>query len=120
VLGRRFGLQGGTQYNLAAVKSQVDYIKERVPGAEVFIHPHTGEAGALGAAFETLRVIKRRGHSTFIGLDAAIALEFTTKNDDETTRPFCPNECRRTFIAPKRPHGTTPRYTPRFSSEKRP
>ena len=26
-------LQGGTQYNLAAVKAQVDYIKERVPGA---------------------------------------------------------------------------------------
>jgi hypothetical protein len=60
-LGTRYVLQGGTQYNLAAVKAQVDYIKERVPGAEVFVHPHTGEAGALGAAFETLRVVKRRG-----------------------------------------------------------
>ena len=30
-LGRKFVLQGGTQYNLAAVKAQVDYIKERVP-----------------------------------------------------------------------------------------
>lgn len=117
-LGRRFVLQGGTQYNLAAVKSQVDYIKERVPGAEVFIHPHTGEAGALGAAFETLRVIKRRGHSTFIGLDAAIALEFTTKNDDETTCHFCPNECRRTFIDAKRPDGSMARYISGFSCEK--
>ena len=60
-LGTRFVLQGGTQYNLAAVKAQVDYIKERVPGAEVFVHPHTGEAGAIGAAMETLRVVKRRG-----------------------------------------------------------
>jgi activator of 2-hydroxyglutaryl-CoA dehydratase len=45
-LGTRYVLQGGTQYNLAAVKAQVDYIKERVPGAQVFVHPHTGEAGA--------------------------------------------------------------------------
>ena len=29
-----------------------------------------GEAGAIGAAFETLRVVKRRGTTTFIGLDA--------------------------------------------------
>ena len=46
-------LQGGTQHNLAAVKAQVDYIKDRVPGAEVYVHPHTGEAGAIGAAMET-------------------------------------------------------------------
>ena len=51
-LGKTFVLQGGTQYNLAAVKAQVDYIKERVPSAEVFVHPHTGEAGAIGAAEE--------------------------------------------------------------------
>jgi activator of 2-hydroxyglutaryl-CoA dehydratase len=72
-LGRKFVLQGGTQYNLAAVKAQVDYIKQRVPDGEVFVHPHTGEAGAIGAAFETLRIVKRRGRSTFIGMDAAIA-----------------------------------------------
>ncbi|WP_437731389.1 BadF/BadG/BcrA/BcrD ATPase family protein [Sorangium sp. So ce1335] len=117
-LGTRYVLQGGTQYNLAAVKAQVDYIKERVPGAEVFVHPHTGEAGALGAAFETLRVVKRRGQSTFIGIDAAIALEYTTKNDEETVCHFCPNECKRTFIDAKRPDGTTSRYISGFSCEK--
>ncbi|KYG10965.1 CoA activase [Sorangium cellulosum] len=117
-LGTRYVLQGGTQYNLAAVKAQVDYIKERVPGAEVFVHPHTGEAGALGAAFETLRVVKRRGRSTFIGIDAAIALEYTTKNDEETVCHFCPNECKRTFIDAKRPDGTTSRYISGFSCEK--
>ncbi|WP_437659737.1 BadF/BadG/BcrA/BcrD ATPase family protein [Sorangium sp. So ce1182] len=117
-LGTRYVLQGGTQYNLAAVKAQVDYIKERVPGAEVFVHPHTGEAGALGAAFETLRVVKRRGRSTFIGIDAAIALEYTTKNDEETVCHFCPNECKRTFIDARRPDGTTSRYISGFSCEK--
>ncbi len=40
-LGKKFVLQGGTQHNLAALKAQVDYIKARVPGAEVFVHPHT-------------------------------------------------------------------------------
>jgi predicted nucleotide-binding protein (sugar kinase/HSP70/actin superfamily) len=117
-LGRRFVLQGGTQYNLAAVKAQVDYIKERVPEAEVFVHPHTGEAGAIGAAFETLRVVKRRGASTFIGIDAAIALEYETKNDESTVCHFCPNECKRTFIDTSRPDGSTARYIAGFSCEK--
>ena len=117
-LGTRYVLQGGTQYNLAAVKAQVDYIKERVPGAEVFVHPHTGEAGALGAAFETLRVVKRRGASTFIGLDAAIDLEYTTKNDEATVCHFCPNECKRTFIDARRPDGSQSRYISGFSCEK--
>jgi activator of 2-hydroxyglutaryl-CoA dehydratase/predicted nucleotide-binding protein (sugar kinase/HSP70/actin superfamily) len=117
-LGRKFVLQGGTQYNLAAVKAQVDYIKQRVPDAEVYVHPHTGEAGAIGAAMETLRVVKRRGHSTFIGLDGAIDLEFSTRTDDETTCHFCPNECKRTFIDAKRPDGSTARYISGFSCEK--
>ena len=63
-LGKKFVLQGGTQHNLAALKAQVDYIKARVPGAEVFVHPHTGEAGAIGAAMETRRVVMRKGFST--------------------------------------------------------
>src|SRR4029078_7154033 len=57
-LGRKFVLQGGTQHNLAALKAQVDYIKDRVPGAEVYVHPHTGEAGAIGAAMEARRVVQ--------------------------------------------------------------
>src|SRR3984957_12954469 len=117
-LGTKFVLQGGTQYNLAAVKAQVDYIKERVPGAEVFVHPHTGEAGAIGAAMETLRVVKRKGKSTFIGIDASIDLEYNSKNDEETVCHFCPNECKRTFIDTRRPEGATSRYIAGFSCEK--
>jgi activator of 2-hydroxyglutaryl-CoA dehydratase len=91
-LGTKFVLQGGTQYNLAAVKAQVDYIKQRVPDAQVFVHPHTGEAGAIGAAIETLRRYKRSGVTRFIGVDAALNLDYKTKNDEETVCHFCPNE----------------------------
>ncbi|HET9930153.1 MAG TPA: acyl-CoA dehydratase activase-related protein, partial [Polyangiaceae bacterium] len=117
-LGRKFVLQGGTQYNLAAVKAQVDYIKERVPGAEVFVHPHTGEAGAIGAAIETLRRYKRTGKTRFIGIDATLDLSYTATTDESTTCHFCPNECKRTFIDTQRPDGSTTRYISGFSCEK--
>ncbi|HKX12336.1 MAG TPA: acyl-CoA dehydratase activase-related protein, partial [bacterium] len=117
-LGKRFVLQGGTQYNLAAVKAQVDYIKERVPNAEVLVHPHTGEAGAIGAAMETRRVVQRRGYSSFIGLDAAIGLQFISRNDESTVCHFCPNNCSRTFIDTVTPTGDTSRYISGFSCEK--
>ncbi len=117
-LGKKFVIQGGTQYNLAAVKAQVDYIKERVPGAEVYVHPHTGEAGAIGAAMETLRVVTRRGSSTFIGMDQAIDLQYTSVNDESTRCHFCPNECARTFIDTVTPDGGTSRYISGFSCEK--
>ena len=117
-LGTRFVLQGGTQHNLAAVKAQVDYIRERVPGAEVYVHPHAGEAGAIGAAMEALRVVKRNGETTFVGLDAAIDLEYTTRNDETTRCGFCANECSRTFIDTATPSGATSRYISGFSCEK--
>ena len=117
-LGTRYVLQGGTQHNLAAVKAQVDYITERVPGAQVFVHPHTGEAGAIGAAMETLRVVKRRGYSTFIGLDSTINLVYTSTNDESTQCHFCPNNCSRTFIDTRTPDGNTSRYISGFSCEK--
>jgi predicted CoA-substrate-specific enzyme activase len=117
-LGRKFVIQGGTQYNLAAVKAQVDYIKERVPDAEVYVHPHTGEAGAIGAAMETLRVVQRKGQSTFIGMQAGINIEYTSRNDESTRCHFCPNDCARTFIDTKTPEGETARYISGFSCEK--
>ena len=117
-LGRRFVLQGGTQYNLAAVKAQVDYIEERVPGAEVLVHPHTGEAGAIGAAIETLRRHRRDGETRFIGIDSALDLAYETRNDDSTVCHFCPNECKRTFIDAARPDGSMARTITGFSCEK--
>ena len=118
-LGTKYVLQGGTQYNLAAVKAQVDYIKERVPGAEVYVHPHCGEAGAIGAAFETLRVVRRRGYSTFIGIDSAIDIEFTSINDETTRCHFCPNLCARTFIDTRDARRATPPATSAASPARR-
>lgn len=117
-LGQFFVLQGGTQKNMAAVKAQVDYISERVPDAVVKVHPHTGEAGALGAAFEAMRVVQRRGSSTFIGLEEAIALAYTTRNDEETRCTFCANNCSRTFVDAKVSETETVRYISGFSCEK--
>jgi activator of 2-hydroxyglutaryl-CoA dehydratase/predicted nucleotide-binding protein (sugar kinase/HSP70/actin superfamily) len=117
-LGRVFVLQGGTQKNLAALKAQVDYIEKRVPNAEVYLHPHCGEAGAIGAAFEALRVTRRRGKTTFVGLDQAIQIEYVSLNNEETRCNFCPNNCSRTFIDTKTLDGKTARYISGFSCEK--
>ena len=116
-LGRVFVLQGGTQHNLAAVKAQHDYIVQRVPGAVVHVHPHCGEAGAIGAALEARRVVGRRGHSRFVGLDAAIGLAYTSRNDEGTVCHFCANACKRTFIDAATPQGRTSRYIAGFSCE---
>jgi activator of 2-hydroxyglutaryl-CoA dehydratase/predicted nucleotide-binding protein (sugar kinase/HSP70/actin superfamily) len=116
--GRVFVLQGGTQRNLAAVKAQVDYIAARVPDAKIVVHPHCGEAGAIGAAMETRRVVRRKGHTSFIGMQSAIDLTYTSVNDDSTVCHFCPNECSRTFIDTVTPEGATSRYISGFSCEK--
>ena len=117
-LGRVFVLQGGTQKNVAALKAQVDYIEKRVPNAEVYLHPHCGEAGAIGAAFEALRVTKRRGKTTFVGLDQAIDISYVSINDETTRCNFCPNNCSRTFIDTETLDGNKARYISGFSCEK--
>ena len=63
-------------------------------------------------------MVMRRGYSTFIGIDAAINLEFKAVNDEETRCHFCPNNCARTFIDTKTPDGRTSRYISGFSCEK--
>ncbi|HVC64356.1 MAG TPA: BadF/BadG/BcrA/BcrD ATPase family protein, partial [Candidatus Dormibacteraeota bacterium] len=45
-VGRKFVLQGGTHRNMAVVKAQVDFIRGKVPEADVVLHPYSGEAGA--------------------------------------------------------------------------
>ena len=36
------------------MKTQVDFIRSKVPDAEVVVHPYSGEAGAIGAALVSL------------------------------------------------------------------
>jgi len=101
-IGRRFLLQGGTQYNLAAVKAQVDFIESRFKGKdfkpEVIVHEHCGEAGAIGAALEAGRLHDHGRQTTFIGLDAIREISYTTTRNEATRCYFCKNKCLRTFI----------------------
>ena len=102
-LGSRFVLQGGTQHNLAAVKAQVDFIQERFKAkglaADVIVHKHCGESGAIGAALEVRRMHQQLGHQTqWIGIDKVETIGFTQKRDESTRCYFCKNKCLRTFI----------------------
>ncbi len=101
-IGRRFLLQGGTQYNLAAVKAQVDFIESRFKGKEVqpdvIVHEHCGEAGAIGAALEAGRLWDNGRQTTFIGLEATAKIAYKTTRNESTRCYFCKNKCLRTFI----------------------
>lgn len=102
-LGSRFVLQGGTQRNMAAVKSQVDFIQERFTSkglkADVIVHKHCGESGAIGAALEARRQHQKLGHQTqWIGLSKVPGIDYSQKRDESTRCYFCKNKCLRTFI----------------------
>jgi activator of 2-hydroxyglutaryl-CoA dehydratase/predicted nucleotide-binding protein (sugar kinase/HSP70/actin superfamily) len=101
-LGSRFILQGGTQKNLAAVKSEVDFIRSHFHGvdheAEVIVHEHCGESGAIGAGVEAVRLYKNGHCTTFIGLDAVQNIGYRTTRNEDTRCYFCKNNCLRTFI----------------------
>jgi len=102
-LGTKFVLQGGTQHNLAAVKSQVDFIESRFVGTgvepEVIVHQHCGESGAIGCALEAHRLWSEQGLETsFIGFEKVRRIEYRTTRNEETRCYFCKNKCLRTFI----------------------
>ena len=101
-LGSKFILQGGTQKNLAAVKSEVDFIHSHFHGAgqdpEVIVHEHCGESGAIGAGVEAIRIYKNGHRTTFIGIEAVEKIGYKTTRSEETRCYFCKNNCLRTFI----------------------
>ena len=107
--GTNFVLQGGTQHNLAAVKSQYDFIMSKVPNAKIRVHEFCGESGAIGAALEAIRVAAEKD-SSFIGLKSAENLEFTTTREESTRCNFCKNNCLRTFIDTETPTGDSRRF----------
>jgi predicted CoA-substrate-specific enzyme activase len=96
-VGHKFVLQGGTHKNLAVVKAQVDFITSKVPDAEVVIHPHSGEAGAIGAAL-ALDPSWRDSRSRFRGFDAIAVLTYRSTTSEQTACRWCAVNCRRTFI----------------------
>jgi activator of 2-hydroxyglutaryl-CoA dehydratase/predicted nucleotide-binding protein (sugar kinase/HSP70/actin superfamily) len=100
-LGSRFLLQGGTQYNLAAVKTQIDFIESRFKGGappSIIVHEHCGEAGAIGAGLEAGRLWDNGRKTTFIGLEEVQRLSYMTTREEATRCHFCKNDCLRTFI----------------------
>jgi len=100
-LGTTFLLQGGTQYNLAAVKAQVDFIETRFKGEtkpRVIVHEHCGESGAIGAGIESVRLWENGHVSSFIGLGATQRISYETHRSEDTRCYFCKNKCLRTFI----------------------
>ena len=103
--GRKFVLQGGTHRNLAVVKAQVDFIRAKVPDAEIVVHPYSGEAGAIGAALCAGDWLKSGSTTRFRGYDAIEALEYTSTTNEHTTCNWCPVSCKRTFIDVRLPDG---------------
>jgi hypothetical protein len=91
-------LQGGTHRNLAVVKTQVDFILNKVPDAEVVVHPYSGEAGAIGAALVALEWWKNGGKTTFRGFDSIEKLMYKTSTSADTVCHWCPVNCQRSFI----------------------
>jgi predicted CoA-substrate-specific enzyme activase len=103
--GRKFILQGGTHRNLAVVKAQVDFIRSKVPDADIVVHPYSGEAGAIGAALCAREELEAGFATRFRGFDAIEALEYVSTTNEHTTCNWCPVTCKRTFIDVRLPGG---------------
>jgi predicted CoA-substrate-specific enzyme activase len=96
--GQKFVLQGGTHRNMAVVKAQVDFLRSKVPDADVVVHPYSGEAGAIGAALCAIDAYARGARTKFRGFDTIAALTYTSTTSAETVCKWCPINCTRTFI----------------------
>jgi predicted CoA-substrate-specific enzyme activase len=103
--GRKFVLQGGTHRNLAVVKAQVDFIRSKVPDADIVVHPYSGEAGAIGAALLAVERVQAGLPSRFRGFEAIEALDYVTTANDDTACRWCHMNCRRAFVDVRLPGG---------------
>jgi len=101
--GRKFVLQGGTHRNMAVVKAQVDFIRSKVPDAEVVVHPYSGEAGAIGAALCAADWRNGGSATAFRGFDTIEGLTYSSTTHADTVCHWCPINCTRTFIDVKIP-----------------
>lgn len=96
--GRRFVLQGGTHRNMAVVKAQIDFIRSKVPDAEIRIHPYSGEAGAIGAALCAVEAWQEDRPSRFRGFEVIEKLNYRSTTSEHTVCKWCPVNCKRAFI----------------------
>ena len=98
VCGSKFVLQGGTHKNLAVVKAQVDFIRHKIPDAEIVVHPYSGEAGAIGVALCALDRWEQGATTRFRGFDVIDDLTYRATTSLETVCTWCAVHCQRTFI----------------------
>ena len=77
--GFRFlpGFLAVTREHYGAELAQVDFIRSKVPDADVVLHPYSGEAGAIGAALCAASFRKGGAPSKFRGFDTIEALTYT-------------------------------------------
>ncbi len=104
-VGKKFILQGGTHRNLAVVKAQVDFIRSKVPDAEIVVHPYSGEAGAIGAALVALTWWGKGNRTRFRGFEAVESLTYSSTTSLDTVCRWCPINCKRTFVDVRLPGG---------------
>lgn len=104
-VGRKFILQGGTHKNLAVVKAQVDFIRSKIPDAEIVVHPYSGEAGAIGAALVVLEWWLKGNRTSFRGFETIESLTYKTVTSLDTICRWCPVNCKRTFVDVQVPGG---------------
>ncbi len=104
-VGKKYILQGGTHKNMAVVKSQVDFIRSKIPDAEIVVHPFSGEAGAIGAALVALDWWGRGGRTEFRGFEVIEGLTYRPTTSADTVCHWCPVNCQRTFIDVEIPGG---------------
>jgi predicted CoA-substrate-specific enzyme activase len=104
-VGKKFILQGGTHRNLAVVKAQVDFIRSKIPDAEIVVHPYSGEAGAIGAALVALEWWSKGHRTRFRGFETIESLTYKTTTSLETVCKWCPVNCKRTFVDVQLPGG---------------
>src|SRR5688500_19634597 len=79
----------------------MDFIRSKVPDAEVVLHPYPGEAGAIGAALCAVAWSRSGTASSFRGFDTIEALRYSSTTAAETVCKWCPVNCPRTFIDAK-------------------
>ena len=91
-------LRGKLYDDMAVVKAQVDFITKKVPNAEIHIHPHSGEAGAIGAALCALEAWSEGRRSRFRGFETIKLLNYRSTTSDATVCKWCPVNCKRAFI----------------------
>jgi hypothetical protein len=103
--GKNFVLQGGTHRNLAVVKAQVDFIRNKVPDARIVVHPYPGEAGAIGAALCAFSEDECGRSTRFRGFDMIASLAYRSTSNENTVCRWCPVNCKRAFIDLQVPDG---------------